>query len=117
MPEILPPFSFQERGYAAHINQGCITMRQVIGYFIVHQPDGVERVVVVSQEVTTGKANAIVAARKVFTLDTADGEEVIGCETKRSFTQKDGQKLKILGQCIANERDLLDYRVRKRRRI
>lgn len=116
MPEILPPFSFQERTHIAHISQGCITMRQVIGYFIVHQPDGVERVVVVSQEVTTGKTNAIVAARKVFTLDTADGEEVVGCETKRSFTQKDGKVLRIIGQCIANETDLSNYHMRKRLR-
>ncbi|WP_136797593.1 hypothetical protein [Desulfosediminicola ganghwensis] len=91
-------------------------MRQVIGYFIVNQPDGAERVVVVSQEIATDKSNTVVAARKVFTLDTADGEKVNGCEEKRYFTKRNGQILKITGPCIANEKDLSNYQMRKRRR-
>lgn len=89
-------------------------MRQIIGYLAVTHPDGSDRLVVVSQEITTDKRNVVVAARKVFTLDTIDGEEVIGCNKTRFFTLKDGQLLKVVGHCVTKEEDLLRYQMRRR---
>lgn len=91
-------------------------MRQVIGYFIVSHHDGTERVVLVNQDTTTDSSGVIVTARKHFTLDTVDGEEVYGSVSDRSFSTKDGHLLKIQGHCITNETALMLYQANRRRK-
>ncbi|WP_419176800.1 hypothetical protein [Desulfosediminicola sp.] len=90
-------------------------MRELIGYFKVSHPDGTELLVIVSQDITTDKRGVVVAARKIFTLNTVDGEEVSRPDNKRFFSRENGQLLKIIGNCITNESDLLRLQMNKRR--
>lgn len=83
-------------------------MRQIIGYFKVHSPEGVDRLVVVSQEVETDDQRVVISARKVFTLDTADGSELRKKAGERVFIGKDGMAFRIIGQC---HMDLVDLPV------
>jgi flagellar basal body rod protein FlgG len=46
--------------------------------------------------------NVVVAARKFFTFNTPDGEEVLPTENPQFFFKKDGTVLKKVGYCQTN---------------
>ncbi len=72
-------------------------MKNTVGYFTVLQPDGKERIVVVSQDITTDKNSFILTGNKVFTLDKTDGEIVLPGSDQRSFITKKRMVLKVIG--------------------
>jgi len=73
-------------------------MRQILNYFSVIGPDDIGRQVVVSQEITTDQENVVIAARKLFTLDTPDGEGVSLCADQRSFMTNNNEILRVVGR-------------------
>lgn len=75
-------------------------MRQILLYFRVSNRNGEKQLVVASQDIQTDRKKAIIAARKVFTLDTPDGEEVFPLKNQRSFMKRDGAVLRVVGQGI-----------------
>jgi len=89
-------------------------VRQVLGYFKVSSSAGFDRIIVVSQEIVADEENVILSARKVFTLDTADGGEVHRRGGDRVFIGKDGMKFRVTGQCHMHLIDLASPRSRTR---
>lgn len=86
-------------------------MRQELGYFVVIDPDGGKRLVLVSQDISTDEKNVVLSAHKTFTLDTANGEEVFCCSEQRSYIKKDDQVLRVVGHFMTKESDLLHNRM------
>ena len=70
-------------------------MTQLVKY-IVNNSGGKEHLVFVSQDIKTDKNKVIISARKVFTLDSENGEEVFRGDDQRSFIKRNGQVLKIV---------------------
>lgn len=79
-------------------------MRQILVSFAVVGPNESEHLVIVSQEIITNKKNVIIAARKVFTLDTIDGEGVSLCDNQRSFMTNKKVILRVVGHALVNPR-------------
>lgn len=57
---------------------------------------------IISQNLTVDEFSVVVAARKVFTFNTPDGEEVYRTEDPQFFRKKDGTVLKKVGYCQTN---------------
>lgn len=70
-------------------------MTQLFKY-IVNNSGGKEQLVFVSQDIKTDKNKVIISARKFFTLDSENGEEVFRGDDQRSFVKRNGQVLKIV---------------------
>lgn len=78
-------------------------MKQIIGQFEVTSSEQFSQKVIVSQDITADDSGRVVTARKVFTLNTEDGEEVIRTKDPRIFLKEDGTVLKKVGYCKTSE--------------
>jgi len=74
---------------------------QEIGFFNVISSDNITRLIIISQYVRVNEFKVVVAAHKIFTLNTPDGEEVYRTEDPQIFLKEDGTVLKKVGymQC------------------
>lgn len=77
-------------------------MKRPLGYFEAKSTGSIPEIVIVSQEVRRDNENLFVAARKIFTLGTVDGEEIFRTEDPQAFSKNDGTLLKKIGGCQAN---------------
>jgi len=91
------------------------SMNQEIGYFEVISAEGASQTVIVSQNVTVSKVNMVLAARKIFTLNTSDGKKVSCTEDPQFFITEEGALLKKVGLCEANGYSTVFYPGRRSR--
>lgn len=91
-------------------------MTELIGHFEVLSADSAKHLVIMCQECTLDDGNVVVSARKVFTLDTVDGEEVQLTNDTRTFVRQNGALLRRLGHCQLNDASSLIEHARRRRR-
>lgn len=75
------------------------TMKQPIGSFEAISAEHIREIVIVSQETRLDCQNLVVAARKIFTLTSADGEEIFRAENPQTFNKNDGTTLKKITTC------------------
>ncbi len=75
---------------------------QEIGFIKVISSENIDKLII-SQIFTVNEFNVVVAARKVFTFKTPDGEEVYRTEDRQFFRKKDGTVLKKIGYCQTND--------------
>jgi len=75
---------------------------QEIGFFNVISSDNITRQIIISQNVNVNEFNVVVAAHKVYTLNTPDGEKVYRTKDSRFFLKEDGTVLKKVGYSLAN---------------
>ena len=81
-------------------------MQQLLGCFIVRDEEGAEQLVLMSQEIRKNVRNEVMGFRKLFMLNTLDGEEVRWLATEQVFCRRDGTRLRRRGPCIATEDDI-----------
>ncbi|SHO49009.1 hypothetical protein [Desulfopila aestuarii] len=72
-------------------------MKQLIGQFEVTSLAHHNQKVIVFQDIIADESGVVVSARKVFTLNTEDGEEVNRTSDPRIFLKEDGTVLKKVG--------------------
>ncbi|WP_136805477.1 hypothetical protein [Desulfosediminicola flagellatus] len=89
-------------------------MKQFIGYFEVVSSGQLRQIVAVSQETTVNEEGVVMAARKMFTLDTVGGEEVKRTTDPLIFLKEDGTFLKKVGYCQVNDLSSVLQKVRRR---
>lgn len=77
-------------------------MIQLIGTIKVTSPDFSTKTVLLQQETQVNEENIIVSARKIFTLNNVDGEEVYRTANPLLFRQQDGTVLKKAGHFQMN---------------
>lgn len=86
-------------------------MQQLLGYFIVWDQEGAEQLVLMSQEIRKNAQNEVMGFRKLFMLNTLDGEEVQWLATEQVFCRRDGTRLRKRSPCIAAGDDVGQLRV------
>jgi hypothetical protein len=74
-------------------------MKYPLGYFEVTSSGKAPELVIVSQELSVTDQNVIVASRKIFTLNTENGEEIFPTKDSQTFSKKDGTLVKKIGLC------------------
>ncbi|SHO49935.1 hypothetical protein [Desulfopila aestuarii] len=86
-------------------------MKHPIGYFEVTSSGKAPQLVIVSQEMSVTDQNVIVASRKIFTLNTENGEEIFPTKDSQTFSKKDGTLFRKLGLCRVSggSRNRIEY--------
>ena len=73
-------------------------MKEVIGYFRATNGTRRKHVVFITQVIDLDKDNTIIDAKKMFTLDSEEGEQVFRTGDPEIFTMGDGTELKRAGR-------------------
>ncbi len=76
---------------------------QELGFFEAISSENFNQIIIVCQNVIVNELNEVVAAHKIFTLNTPDGEEVYRTEDPQFFLTEDGTVLKKVGYCQTNQ--------------
>lgn len=69
-------------------------MKEVIGSFTVTNGASQPQIVFVSQKTTVNENNVVIGSKKIFTLNSVDGEAVYRTEDPNTLVLKDGTTLR-----------------------
>ena len=71
---------------------------QELGFFMATSPENINQKIIISQNITMNESNTVINSRKIFTLNTFDGEQVFRTQDPQLFVNKNGTIFKRIAR-------------------